>query len=87
MKLEIPFCAAVLIRDGVDGLLVPSEDVSALTAALDRLMGNARERERLAARAPEVLDRFSLARTLDLWQELFDQVIRAPRTGPGDDNI
>jgi hypothetical protein len=55
-------------------VLVPAEDVNALTGALDRLMGDSQERETLAARAPEIIDRFNLAKILPLWQELFERV-------------
>lgn len=61
-----------IIRHEVDGVLVPSQDMNALAAALDRLMGNAQERQRLAARATEVVVRFSTDSILGLWQRLFD---------------
>lgn len=64
-----------IIRDGVDGILVAPEDVHALAAAMERLMGDARERERLARRALEVSTRFSLEKILGLWDELFDEII------------
>jgi GalNAc-alpha-(1->4)-GalNAc-alpha-(1->3)-diNAcBac-PP-undecaprenol alpha-1,4-N-acetyl-D-galactosaminyltransferase len=63
-----------IIRDGVDGILVPPQDINALAAALDKLMGDAQQRERLAARAPEVRVRFSLERALEAWQAVFDEL-------------
>ena len=74
VSFDCPEGPAVIIRDGVDGVLVPPQDVKGLTAAIDRLMVDPRERERLASRAPEILERFSLARILDLWANLFDRV-------------
>jgi glycosyltransferase involved in cell wall biosynthesis len=68
-----------IIRDGIDGILVPPEDVNALAAAMDRLMSDPQERAKLASRAPEVLTRFSLERILVLWDELFDQVVSGER--------
>ncbi len=59
-----------IIRDGVDGVLVPPEDVSALAETLDRLMRDEAERQRLAYRAPEVLDRFGIDRIMGAWEKL-----------------
>jgi glycosyltransferase involved in cell wall biosynthesis len=75
VSFNCPEGPALIVRDGVDGVLVPPEDVAGLTAALDRLMGNSRERQRLAGRATEVLEHFSVERALLSWQQLFDQVI------------
>ena len=68
-----------IVRDGVDGVLVrPNGDVPALAKALDAAMGDAAERSRMAQAAIDVRDRFSAARVLQKWQELFDGV-----RGPG----
>lgn len=59
-----------IIRPGVDGLLIPPEDDSALADALGHLMGDAGLRERFGARAIEARERFSLARTAAAWERL-----------------
>ncbi len=64
-----------IIRPGVDGLLVPPGDIEGLAAALSALMGDDAERQRMAQRAPEVLERFSAERVLDRWEELLETVI------------
>lgn len=71
-----------IIRHEVDGLLVrPVGDRRALAAALDRLMGDGRERSEMAARAVEVRDRYSMARILAMWEEvLVDPTPTAPLT-------
>lgn len=59
-----------LVRHGVDGLIVNENSTPALADALERLMSNETERESYAARAPEVVDRFSMQSALRQWDEL-----------------
>ena len=63
-----------MIRDGIDGVLVPPDDVEALAKAMDSLMGAQQERQRLASRAVEVRERFGLPRVMAMWSELLDKV-------------
>lgn len=65
-----------LMRDGIDGIIVPNQDLAALTLAMDRLMSDEVERNRLASHAPEVLERFSLDKVLDQWEILIDEVLK-----------
>jgi glycosyltransferase involved in cell wall biosynthesis len=66
---------AEIIRPDIDGILVPAESVEALAAAMTRLAGDQALRERLAIRASEVIDRFSISRIADSWQVLFDHTV------------
>ena len=76
ISFDCPTGPGEIIRDGLDGLLVPPEDVGALAAGLDRLMSNEAERRRLAAGASGVTQRFSLARIMSLWDGALKRVTR-----------
>jgi glycosyltransferase involved in cell wall biosynthesis len=59
-----------IVRDSIDGLLVRSHAIRDFASALDRLMSNDEERRALAARAPEIVERFSASRIMGQWEEL-----------------
>ena len=59
-----------IIRNGVDGILVPPDDMAELAGAMIRLMESPKERQRLGLRAVEVVERFSTDRIMKLWDDL-----------------
>lgn len=65
-----------IVRHEIDGLLVPSGDVNALRAGLERLMGDEVLRRCLAERATEARERFTQDRIAALWERLFHQIKR-----------
>lgn len=75
VSFDCPSGPRAIIRDGVDGLLVPNGNVHALAAAFSRLMVDEGERRRMASRAPEVLQRFGLENILHRWDQLFAHVL------------
>jgi glycosyltransferase involved in cell wall biosynthesis len=66
-----------IITDGVDGILVPSGEVAALSVAADRLMRDAEERRRLAHHARGVTKRFELTKVMALWEALVREAVQA----------
>jgi GalNAc-alpha-(1->4)-GalNAc-alpha-(1->3)-diNAcBac-PP-undecaprenol alpha-1,4-N-acetyl-D-galactosaminyltransferase len=64
-----------LVRDGVDGLIVPTRD--ALEQALSSLMSDERLRNTLAMRAGEVVKRLPAEESLKAWDTLLSEVTLA----------
>jgi GalNAc-alpha-(1->4)-GalNAc-alpha-(1->3)-diNAcBac-PP-undecaprenol alpha-1,4-N-acetyl-D-galactosaminyltransferase len=64
-----------IIRDGVDGLLVPTDDVDALARAINCLIEDEAMRLRLGSCATDVIERFGLEKIMRTWEELLDRVV------------
>jgi len=61
-----------IVRDDVDGLLVPIDDVPALAAAIAALMDDEPRRRRLGRRAMEVTQRFNVEQIMSAWESVID---------------
>lgn len=59
-----------IIRNNIDGVLVPVGDVAALTSAMNRLMSDKEERRRMAGKAIDVVDRFSINKIMTQWDDV-----------------
>jgi GalNAc-alpha-(1->4)-GalNAc-alpha-(1->3)-diNAcBac-PP-undecaprenol alpha-1,4-N-acetyl-D-galactosaminyltransferase len=81
VSFDCPSGPKDIIRDGVDGILVPPQDVEGLSAAIDRLMSNDAERHSLASRAIEVNERFGVERVAKIWEDLIPDVMAGRATG------
>ena len=77
---DCPFGPKHIVRDGIDGMLVPVENVDAMAAALARLMGDDARRKALGARGVEVRERFALAGVMSQWEQVMNAVA-TPRSG------
>lgn len=71
-----------MLTDGVDGLLVPVDDIDAMASAMSRLFNDESYRRRLSAAAVEVRSRYSKAQVLTQWHAVIDTVLGA---SPQDD--
>jgi glycosyltransferase involved in cell wall biosynthesis len=67
-----------VVRDGVTGLLVPTGDVGAFSAALLALAADPARRARLgAAGRADAVSRFALEPAVDAWERLYRRVLAA----------
>jgi glycosyltransferase involved in cell wall biosynthesis len=70
-----------VVRDGVEGLLVPPGDVPALTEALDRLMADPELRRRLGAAGPARAREYEVSSIIPQVLESFDRALHDRRAG------
>jgi glycosyltransferase involved in cell wall biosynthesis len=75
VAFDCPYGPVDILGDGEGGVLVPPEDVGALAATLDQILGDAGRRARLAAAAPQVAARFSEPRIAMDYARLIDRVV------------
>jgi GalNAc-alpha-(1->4)-GalNAc-alpha-(1->3)-diNAcBac-PP-undecaprenol alpha-1,4-N-acetyl-D-galactosaminyltransferase len=67
---DCPFGPRGIVRDGDDAVLLPCEDVGAISAAMDRLMRDKAERERLGANARAITRRYDVDAVMATWERL-----------------
>lgn len=76
VAFDLPSGPRDIIREGVDGLLVPNGDVQALADTLESVMRDDYRRALMAAAAPDVLARFGVERVMATWDQLVEDVTR-----------
>ena len=67
---------ADIIRDGLDGILAPPENIESFAAALDRLMSDGELRKKFSVKAAEVRERFSMEKITVMWEQLFESLLK-----------
>lgn len=65
-----------IIRHGVNGLLVPVDDVGALAAALQKLIDDQALRMLLGTEAVKVRERYSMDAIVEQWEDLIEEVVK-----------
>lgn len=79
ISTDCPTGPSEIIRNGVDGILVPAEDAHALSAAMECLLADPEKRRRLATEAVNIVDRFGAEKVMMLWDQLRMQVVGIPQ--------
>lgn len=74
VAFDLPSGPRDIIRDGIDGVLVPNGDMPAFAEALASLMKDCARRQATAARAPDVLDRFGVEHVMAIWDDLLGEL-------------
>jgi glycosyltransferase involved in cell wall biosynthesis len=65
-----------IVRDGVDGLVVPVDDVTATVQAIDRVLGDAALAARLTAAGKERARDFDVPVIMERYEALFEELAR-----------
>jgi glycosyltransferase involved in cell wall biosynthesis len=74
VAFDLPSGPRDIIREGIDGVLTPVNDVPAFANALSSLIADPSRRSVMAGRAPEVLDRFGVDTIMTRWEDLIASV-------------
>ncbi len=74
VAFDCPAGVREVVRDGMNGLLVPPEDVGGLRDAMVRLLASPEELARLRTRIPATLAPFTATEIVRHWEALFDDL-------------
>ncbi len=76
ISTDCPSGPKEIIRDGIDGVLIPKEDIDALAKAMDHLMSDETERKKLGNRAKEIVERYSIDKIMNEWNGMLEKVVK-----------
>lgn len=63
-----------IIREGVDGILVPPGDVEKLSESIAAMIDDKKKREEYGANARQVVERFGLEKVMGVWETVIDEI-------------
>ena len=69
VSANCPSGPSEIIQDGINGILVPVEDIDALSTAMSELMSKPELRNRLGAKATEVRHVYQQDLIMGLWED------------------
>jgi glycosyltransferase involved in cell wall biosynthesis len=85
VAFDCPTGPADVVEDGVNGVLIPAEDISGLAGGMIRLIESAGERETMGAAARTTAARYEAPVIRGQWEELFADLSQArSRPTPGE---
>jgi glycosyltransferase involved in cell wall biosynthesis len=79
VSFDCPTGPADIIHNGVDGILVPNENIDELKEAIERVLGNPDLRMRMGLEARGVVDQFSKDRIVGEWLKLLKSAVASRR--------
>jgi glycosyltransferase involved in cell wall biosynthesis len=79
VSFDCPSGPGEIVGDGVDGVLVPPENIHALASAMDDMMADPAKRREMGARAAEIAARLAPEKVMALWDRLLIDVHRKMR--------
>ena len=68
-----------IIHDGEDGILCKNGDIKSLAAGICRLIEDEPLRKKMGRKAAQSIQRFTIDRIMQQWDELFQEIVRKNR--------
>ena len=65
-----------IIEDGVNGRIVPNNDLKAFASAMRGVMNDDNMRQKMAEASVELSKRFEMQNVLQQWLQLFDEILK-----------
>jgi GalNAc-alpha-(1->4)-GalNAc-alpha-(1->3)-diNAcBac-PP-undecaprenol alpha-1,4-N-acetyl-D-galactosaminyltransferase len=78
ISFDCPYGPREIISEGVDGMLIPPQDVPALTVAMAQLMRDPTQRYRLGYAAQSVRERFHPDAIMSMWEAMLTPLVASP---------